>query len=399
MGEIWRLWSAVWLGLPLIQTKSSVLWQMPKSNKARYTENIEKYTADEKNAQYTVKQMMPKEKNFFYATKGSTEKQQKTSVGNKKDIEKGQAEKTGLMQQVFVEKGQMEKGKSIQPVFVKKEQEEKGKTIQQVFVEKGHTEKGKWIQPVFVEKRQAEKGKLMQPVFSDKGQMEKGKWIQPVIVEKGQEEKGKWMRQVFVEKKQEEKGMSMQPVFSEKWQAEKGMLMQPVLMRVTEREKQKETPIFSMVSQSNIPQRPKEVKTEIWKNSGETKQMLFLQNQTKQNAKQWQTEKIVPKEKAKVTQFLHLAEHENVLQPQTEQPKIDGKMSEIWKQQGEDVVMLQKILRHYENQQNYMAGNQNVSIQIGHIKQEADVDDVMEALTKKLWEARSMTTKKPKGSV
>ncbi len=46
-----------------------------------------------------------------------------------------------------------------------------------------------------------------------------------------------------------------------------------------------------------------------------------------------------------------------------------------------------------------MAGNQNVSIQIGHIKQEADVDDVMEALTKKLWETRSMTTKKPKGSV
>lgn len=363
MGEIWRLWSAVWLGLPLIQTKSSVLWQMPKSNEARYTENIEKYTADEKNAQYTVKQMMPKEKNFFYATKGSTEKQQKTSVGNKKDIEKGQAEKTGLMQQVFVEKGQMEKGKSIQPVFVKKEQEEKGKTVQQVFVEKGHTEKGKSIQPVFVEKGQAEKGKLM--------------------------------RQVFVEKKQEEKGMSMQPVFSEKWQAEKGMLMQPVLMRVVEREKQKETPIFSMVSQSNIPQRPKEVKTEIWKNSGETKQMMFLQNQTKQ----WQTEKIVPKEKAKVTQFLHLAERENVLQAQTKQPKIDGKMSEIWKQQGEDVVMLQKILRHYENQQNHMAGNQNVSIQIGHIKQEADVDDVMEALTKKLWETRSMTTKKPKGSV
>lgn len=331
MGEIWRLWSAVWLGLPLIKTKSSVLWQMPKSNKARFTENIEKYTEDEKNVQYTSKQMMPKEKNFFNATKDGTEKQQKTSVGNKKDIEKDKAEKTGLMQQVFLEKGQMEKDKWIQPAFVKKEQEENGKRIQQVFVEKGQTEKDKWIQPV------------------------------------------------FVKKEQEEKGMSMQPV----------------LMCVAEREKQKEIPIFSVASQSNIIQSPKKLKTEIWKNSGETKQMMFLQNQTKQ----WQTEKIVPKEKAKVTQFLHLAERENVLQAQTKQPKIDGKMSEIWKQQGEDVVMLQKILRHYENQQNHMAGNQNVSIQIGHIKQEADVDDVMEALTKKLWETRSMTTKKPKGSV
>ena len=299
MGEIWRLWSAVWLGLPLIKTKSSVLWQMPKSNKARFTENIEKYTEDEKNVQYTSKQMMPKEKNFFNATKDGTEKQQKTSVGNKKDIEKDKAEKTGLMQQVFLEKGQMEKDKWIQPAFVKKEQEEKG------------------------------------------------------------------------------------------------MSMQPVLMCVAEREKQKEIPIFSVASKSNIIQSPKKLKTEIWKNSGETKQMMFLQNQTKQ----WQTEKIVPKEKAKVTQFLHLAERGNVLQAQTKQPKIDGKMSEIWKQQGEDVVMLQKILRHYENQQNHMAGNQNVSIQIGHIKQEADVDDVMEALTKKLWETRSMTTKKPKGSV
>ena len=121
MGEIWRLWSAVWLGLPLIKTKSSVLWQMPKSNKARFTENIEKYTEDEKNVQYTSKQMMPKEKNFFNATKDGTEKQQKTSVGNKKDIEKDKAEKTGLMQQVFLEKGQMEKDKWIQPIFVKKE--------------------------------------------------------------------------------------------------------------------------------------------------------------------------------------------------------------------------------------------------------------------------------------
>ena len=331
MGEIWRLWSAVWLGLPLIKTKSSVLWQMPKSNKARFTENIEKYTEDEKNVQYTSKQMMPKEKNFFNATKDGTEKQQKTSVGNKKDIEKDKAEKTGLMQQVFLEKGQMEKDKWIQPIFVKKEQEENSKKIQQVFVEKGQMEKDKWIQPA------------------------------------------------FVKKEQEEKGMSMQPV----------------LMCVAEREKQKEIPIFSVASKSNIIQSPKKLKTEIWKNSGETKQMMFLQNQTKQ----WQTEKIVPKEKAKVTQFLHLAERENVLQAQTKQPKIDGKMSEIWKQQGEDVVMLQKILRHYENQQNHMAGNQNVSIQIGHIKQEADVDDVMEALTKKLWETRSMTTKKPKGSV
>ena len=363
MGEIWRLWSAVWLGLPLIKTKSSVLWQMPKSNKARFTENIEKYTEDEKNVQYTSKQMMPKEKNFFNATKDGTEKQQKTSVGNKKDIEKDKAEKTGLMQQVFLEKGQMEKDKWIQTAFVKKEQEENGKRIQQVFVEKGQTKKDKWIQPAFVKKEQEENGKRIQQVFVEKGQTEKDKWIQPV----------------FVKKEQEEKGMSRQPV----------------LMCVAEREKQKEIPIFSVASKSNIIQSPKKLKTEIWKNSGETKQMMFLQNQTKQ----WQTEKIVPKEKAKVTQFLHLAERENVLQAQTKQPKIDGKMSEIWKQQGEDVVMLQKILRHYENQQNHMAGNQNVSIQIGHIKQEADVDDVMEALTKKLSETRGMTTKKPKGSV
>ena len=395
MGEIWWLWSAVWLGLPLIKTKSSVLWQMPKSNKARFTENIEKYTEDEKNVQYTSKQMMPKEKNFFNATKDGTEKQQKTSVGNKKDIEKDKAEKTGLMQQVFLEKGQMEKDKWIQPIFVKKEQEENSKRIQQVFVEKGQMEKDKWIQPVLVKKEQEENGKRIQQVFVEKGQMEKDKWIQPAFVKKEQEENGKRIQQVFVEKGQTEKDKWIQPVLVKKEQEEKGMSMQPVLMCVAEREKQKEIPIFSVASQSNIIQSPKKLKTEIWKNSGETKQMMFLQNQTKQ----WQTEKIVPKEKAKVTQFLHLAERENVLQAQTKQPKIDGKMSEIWKQQGEDVVMLQKILRHYENQQNHMAGNQNVSIQIGHIKQEADVDDVMEALTKKLWETRSMTTKKPKGSV
>ena len=395
MGEIWRLWSAVWLGLPLIKTKSSVLWQMPKSNKARFTENIEKYTEDEKNVQYTSKQMMPKEKNFFNATKDGTEKQQKTSVGNKKDIEKDKAEKTGLMQQVFLEKGQMEKDKWIQPIFVKKEQEENSKKIQQVFVEKGQMEKDKWIQPVFVKKEQEENGKRIQQVFVEKGQTEKDKWIQPAFVKKEQEENGKRIQQVFVEKGQMEKDKWIQPAFVKKEQEEKGMSMQPVLMCVAEREKQKEIPIFSVASQSNIIQSPKKLKTEIWKNSGETKQMMFLQNQTKQ----WQTEKIVPKEKAKVTQFLHLAERGNVLQAQTKQPKIDGKMSEIWKQQGEDVVMLQKILRHYENQQNHMAGNQNVSIQIGHIKQEADVDDVMEALTKKLWETRSMTTKKPKGSV
>ncbi len=141
---------------------------------------------------------------------------------------------------------------------------------------------------------------------------------------------------------------------------------------------QKETVLFSTLRQA-----PKEQERYSITKMGALQQEKVFEN--KQNEK-------------KLTPFLHTATTATYRDSmgqvqQQEQP------STIWKQQGEDAVMLQKILRYYENQQNGVAGNQNVSIQIGHIKQQADVDDVMEALTKKLWEARSITTKKAKGGV
>lgn len=153
--------------------------------------------------------------------------------------------------------------------------------------------------------------------------------------------------------------------------------IQRTIFYMAEPSEQKQTVLFSAMSK----QAPKQQEQNIV-----TKMGVLQQEKVSEN-KQQNEKKLMP--------FLHIATYRDSMGQvqQREQP------SAIWKQQGEDVVMLQKILRYYENQQNGAVGNQNVSIQIGHIKQQADVDDVMEALTKKLWEARSITTKKAKGGV
>lgn len=128
--------------------------------------------------------------------------------------------------------------------------------------------------------------------------------------------------------------------------------IQETVFRMIEPSGQKETVLFSTISK----QAPKQQEQNIITQMGMLQQEKVFAN--KQNEKM-------------LTPFLHTTTHQAMIEPiqQHEQP------SAIWKQQGEDVVMLQKILRHYENQQNGVAGNQNVSIQIGHIKQQADVDD------------------------
>ncbi len=156
--------------------------------------------------------------------------------------------------------------------------------------------------------------------------------------------------------------------------------IQTTLRNMEEPYEQKERLLFSMMSKQEPKQQEKKAITQMG--------ALPQEKTVEKNTENKQNGKMLPP-------FLHTTTHQNI----REQMQQQKQPSAIWKQQGEDVVMLQKILRHYENQQNGAMGNQNVSIQIGHIKQQADVDDVMEALTKKLWEARSMTTKKAKGGV
>lgn len=289
MTEIWRLWSAVWLGLPMIQRKPFTLWEMPKKKKAVYTD---------------------KEK----------------TVEHEGQVQKIVGAKNGFLNR------QKEFG------FV---QEERRKTEN---INVGRTEK--------------EYAVIQQPIF--------------------------------LKQQKENVGMEQAATLPEIEMHHKAN--QTIFTRMAEQDRKKETTIFSMIPKQGMEQNQTPLAKQ--KENEAVKQKVFLQ----QEEKHWKSEKRAEKQQngKMLSKFLHVIAHENMMQQQTE---LAGKTSEIWKQQGEDVVMLQKILRQYENQQNGSTGNQNVSIQIGHIKQQADVDDVMEALTKKLWEARSITTKKAKGGV
>ena len=287
MTEIWRLWSVVWLGLPLMQRKPSILWEIANHKKAVYADI-------EKNIENETQRMIGTKNGFLERQKEFDLAQKQRRITENIDMGKTKKEYAVIQQ----------------PILLKSKKENVA----------------------------AKRGAILQ----------------------GEEVHHK--------------------------------AIQPVFMHMAEKDGKKEMTIFSIMPKNVAEQ--KQIPLIKQKENERTRQKVFLQ----QEEKQWKSEKDIAKEQngKMLSKFLHVTAHENTVQQQTEQ---DGKISEIWKQQGEDVVMLQKILHHYENQQHGIAGNQNVSIQIGHIKQQADVDDMMDALTKKLWEVKSITTKKAKGSV